>query len=356
MYYPTSPYTVRIMSFKVSLLPGAHEYPASPDESLLQAALAAELLVPYGCRDGACGACKARLLAGSVDHRHTPETTLPAADRAEGMVLMCCAQARSDAVLQCREVRSAHDIPIRKLPCRVQTLEKLAPDVMVLTVKLPPGEVFRYRAGQYIDFLLADGGRRSFSIANAPSGGDTLELHVREIPGGQFTGRVFSALKPRDILRLEGPLGSFFLREAAAEGGDKPVILLAGGTGFAPMKAIIEHLLHQRAPRAVTLYWGARTLDGLYLHTLAERWTRELAGFRYVPVLSDEAPAGWTGHQGLVHRAVMTDWPDLSAHQVYACGAPAMIEAARADFTQSCGLPDTAFFADAFTFASDIKP
>jgi CDP-4-dehydro-6-deoxyglucose reductase len=344
------------MSFTVSLLPGAHTFEASPDESLLQAALAAELLVPYGCRDGACGACKAQLVEGKVDHGHSPERTLPAEDRTKGLVLMCCAQARSELVLQCREVRSAHDIPIRKLPCRVQSLEKVAPDVMVLTVKLPPGEVFQFRAGQYIDFLLADGGRRSFSIANAPIGGDTLELHVREVPGGHFTGRVFSTLKPRDILRLEGPLGSFFLREAAVEGGDKPIILLAGGTGFAPMKAIIEHLLNQPVRRSVALYWGARTREGLYLHALAERWAHELPDFRYVPVLSDQSPAGWSGHKGLVHRAVMTDWPDLSAHQVYACGAPAMIEAARADFTQGCGLPDTAFFADAFTFASDIKP
>lgn len=344
------------MSYTLTLLPGSHAIPCSQDETLLQAALTAELLVPYGCRDGACGACKARVLTGEVDHGHTPVTTLSETERAEGGVLMCCAHACGDVTVACREIRSASDIPIRKMPCRVQSLEQVADDVMILRVKLPPGENFHFHAGQYIDFLLKDGARRSFSIANAPEGAETLELHVREVPGGRFTGHVFSTLRPRDILRFEGPLGSFFLRENSAEGGDRPVILLAGGTGFAPMKAIVEHMLARQLHRPTTLYWGARTRPGLYLHALAEGWTKALPDFRYVPVLSDEVPDGWHSHKGLVHHAVMSDWPDLSAHQVYVCGAPAMVEAARRDFTRQCGLPENAFFADAFHFASEIQP
>jgi len=344
------------MSFKVSLIPGAHQFDAAPDTTLLQAALDAELLVPYGCRDGACGACKAHLIAGEVEHGRSPLNTLPDSERENGTLLMCCAQARSDLTIECREVRSAHDIPVRKLPCRVASLDKAADDVMILKVKLPPNDAFRFRAGQYIDFLLANGQRRSFSIANAPGTGDTLELHVRQVAGGVFTGQVFTNMKPRDILRIEGPLGSFFLREAVAEGGEKPIILLAGGTGFAPMKAIVEHMIAQGIRRPTRLYWGARNLAGLYLHELAERWAHELPDFSYIPVISDEVPDSWASHKGLVHRAVITDWPDLSAHQVYACGAPAMIDAARTEFTQQCGLPENEFFADAFTFASDTRP
>jgi len=342
------------MSFKVSLFPGPHHFDAAADTTLLQAALDAQLLVPYGCRDGACGACKGRVLTGEVDHGRSPESTLSSAERERGGVLMCCAHARSDLSIECREVRSAQDIPVRKLPCRVASLDKAADDVMILKVKLPPADEFRFRAGQYIDFLLPDGLRRSFSIANAP-GGDTLELHIRQIPNGFFTGKVFTSMKPRDILRMEGPLGSFFLREAPEQGGNKPIILLAGGTGFAPIKAIVEHMQAQGIRRPTTLYWGARNRAGLYMHELAERWQQEIPGFEYRPVISDEVPDGWAGHKGLVHHAVIKDWPDLSAHQVYACGAPAMIDAARADFMQTCGLPEHAFFADAFSFASDNK-
>ncbi|PLK50040.1 CDP-6-deoxy-delta-3,4-glucoseen reductase [Uliginosibacterium sp. TH139] len=339
------------MSFKVTLQPSGRSFAADADTSLLQAALDAELMVPYGCRDGACGACKTKVLAGSVDHGRSPLTTLPEAERAQGLSLMCCAHAHSDLVLECRDVRSAHDIPVRKMPCRVQSLEKLASDVIRLTLRLPPSDTFHFLPGQYIDFLLADGQRRSFSVANAQNEDNTLELHVRLITGGQFTGHVFTAMKERDILRIEGPLGSFFLREAPEEGGHKPLVFLAGGTGFAPIKAIVEHMLNHGNGRPATLYWGARDPGGLYLHELAQSWERQLANFRYVPVISD-ATEGWSGRTGLVHQAVMADLPDLSGHQVYACGAPAMIEAAKKDFSERCALPLTDFYADAFTFAA----
>lgn len=340
------------MSFKLTLQPSGRSFQADADTTLLQAALDAELLVPYGCRDGACGACKAKVLDGSVDHGKSPLTTLPESERAQGMTLMCCAHARSDLAIECRDVRSAHDIPVRKLPCRVQNLEKLAADVMLLRLRLPPNDVFHFLPGQYVDFLLADGQRRSFSVANAQNEDNTLELHVRLIPGGRFTSHVFEAMKERDILRIEGPLGSFSLREEPDEGGDKPIIFLAGGTGFAPIKAIIEQLIRNGNTRPATLYWGGRDRDSLYMHELAQQWACQISGFRYVPVISGAAPADWSGRTGLVHHAVMADLPDLSAHQVYACGAPEMIEAAKKDFSERCSLPLTAFHSDAFTFAS----
>lgn len=336
------------MSFKVTLQPTGHQFSAAPDTTILQAALDAELVIPYGCKDGACGSCKARVLIGQVDHGRAPMSTLTETERENGMALMCCAHAMSDVEVECREVRRTTDIPIRKLPCRVQSLAKAASDVMIVSVKLPANDTFRFLAGQYVDFLLPGGKRRSFSIANPPHQAEALELHVRQVEGGFFTGQVFSSMKERDILRIEGPLGGFFLHE-----GDKPLIFLAGGTGFAPIKSIIEDMAERGIRRPIHFYWGSRDLAGLYQHELALQWARELADFRYVPVISDEQPAAWTGRTGFVHQAVMADHPDLSGFEVYACGAPGMIEAARRDFSERCNLHADAFFADAFTFSAD---
>ncbi|MEC5385654.1 CDP-6-deoxy-delta-3,4-glucoseen reductase [Uliginosibacterium sp. H3] len=336
------------MSFKVTLQPTGHQFPAATDTTILQAALDAELVIPYGCKDGACGSCKARVISGQIDHGRSPLTTLSADEREKGMGLMCCAHPMSDVEVECREVRRTTDIPIRKLPCRVQSLTKAADDVMVLSVKLPANDPFRFMAGQYIDFLLPGGKRRSFSMANPPHQAEALELHIRNVEGGFFTSQVFSTMKERDILRIEGPLGGFYLHE-----GDKPIIFLAGGTGFAPIKSIIEDMAQRGIRRPVHLYWGSRDLAGLYQHELAQGWARELADFSYVPVISDAQPEGWTGRTGFVHEAVMADHPDLSGFDVYACGAPAMIDAARRDFSLRGNLHADAFFADAFTFSAD---
>ena len=337
------------MSYEIHLQPGEHRFSAEPDETLLEAALAAGLLLPHSCRDGACGACKGKILSGEVDYGNVTEGALSAAEREAGYALFCCARARTDLSLEARTVTRAGDIPLRKLPCRVQKLQRLAPDVMLLDLKLPASEAFQFRAGQYIDILLADGRRRSFSIANAPHDGGHIELHVRRIDGGRFTAQVFETMKEKDILRFEGPLGTFWLREESV----RPVVLVAGGTGFAPIKSIVEHAMHTGTARPITLYWGARDRAGLYLDELARSWEAALPGFRYVPVLSDELPAdAWSGRRGLVHRAVLDDHADLSGVDVYACGAPAMIDAARRDFTTTRGLPEARFFADAFTFAA----
>lgn len=337
------------MSYEIHLQPGDHRFRAESDDTLLEAALAAGLLLPHSCRDGACGACKGKVLSGEIDYGNVTEGALSDDEREAGYALFCCARARSNLSLEARTVTRAGDIPVKKLPCRVQKMQRLAPDIVLLDLKLPASEAFQFRAGQYIDILLADGRRRSFSIANAPHDGGHVELHVRRIDGGRFTGQVFETMKEKDILRFEGPLGTFWLREEST----RPVVLLAGGTGFAPIKSIVEHAIHTGTQRAMTLYWGARDRAGLYLDELARSWESTLPGFRYVPVLSEDIAAdAWNGRRGLVHRAVLDDFADLSGIDVYACGAPAMIDAARTDFTSTRGLPEDQFFADAFTFAA----
>lgn len=335
-------------TFRIDLVPSGYHFTADAATPLLEAALAAGLVLPYGCRNGACGSCKARVVTGLADHGGAAETALTMADRAAGMTLLCCARALSDLTIECREVRSIDDIQVKTLPCRVQHIERAAADVIVLTLKLPVNERLQFLPGQYIEFLLKEGKTRAFSIANAPVDDGHIELHIRLVAGGEFTQHVFNGMKEKDILRLRGPLGTFFLREES----DKPAIFVAGGTGFAPIKAIIEHALRASLSRPMTLYWGAQARSGLYRHQLPARWAEENPWFHYVPVLSAAAAEdAWPGRTGLVHRTVLEDHPDLSAYQVYVCGAPAMVEAARRDFL-AAGLPETEFFADAFTFAS----
>lgn len=336
------------MPHRITIEPSGHQFDVEPGNTILRAALEAGIHLPYGCRNGACGACKGRVVSGQVDRGLYSEGALSETDLAKGYALLCCARPQSDLVIESREAGAVRDIPVKTMPCRVQKMTRLAPDVMLLQLKLPASERLQFLAGQYIDILLKDGRRRSFSIANAPHADEYLELHVRQVPGGYFTSHVFEAMKERDILRFEGPHGDFFLREDSK----KPIILLAGGTGFAPIKAMVEHAFHHKSSRPMALYWGARDRAGLYMNELPEGWAASHAGFKYIPVLSDASVAdGWAGRTGLVHRAVMADFPDLSGHQVYACGAPAMIEAARLDFIDLCGLKNEDFFADAFTFA-----
>lgn len=311
---------------------------------MLEAALREGYRLPYGCRNGSCGSCKGKVAAGSVDHGKSQDTALNANERAAGMALFCQARPCSDLIIECREIGVAKDIPVKTLPCRVQSLEQLAPDVMRIRLRLPASERLQFLAGQYIDILLRDGTRRSLSLANPPHDDGLLELHLRNY-GGPFSTHVFTQMKEKDILRFEGPLGTFYLREDSV----KPAVLVAGGTGFAPIKAIIEHAIHHQLKRPLLLYRGARHAVDLYLDELPLAWQRE-HGITYVPVLSDvSAEEAWAGRRGLVHEAVMADLPDLSGHEVYACGAPAMIDAARRDFITRCALPEAAFYADAFT-------
>ncbi|HJW26757.1 MAG TPA: CDP-6-deoxy-delta-3,4-glucoseen reductase [Rhodocyclaceae bacterium] len=338
------------MSHRITVEPSGRQFEANADETILEAGLRQGLTLPYGCRNGACGACKGKVLAGTVDHGRAEPHALTDADKAAGLALFCCASPRTDLVIESKQVSSATDIPVKTLPARVERLERLAPDVIEMHLKLPASERLQFLAGQYIDILLKDGKRRSFSLANAPHDDAFLQLHIRHVLGGLFTEQVFTAMKVRDILRLNGPHGTFYLREDSP----KPMVLLAGGTGFAPIKSIVEHALHEGSQRPIYLYWGARTRADLYQHSLAERWAAQHGHIRYVPVLSEPAPGDqWQGRTGFVHEAVMADFPSLSDFQVYACGSPAMVEAAKRDFVARCRLPAEEFFADSFTFSAD---
>lgn len=341
------------MAFQISVEPSQHHFEIGEDESILDAALRQGLMLPYGCRDGACGRCRGKVLTGKVDHGRAPLLTLPASERQAGFALFCCARAHSALTIESRELRSSAEVPVRTLPVRVHKLTRVAPDVMIVELKLPANERLQFFAGQYIEILLKGGRRRAFSLANAPHDDGCLQLHIRHVPGGQFTESVFTTLKERDLLRIIGPYGSFFLREDS----DKPMLLVAGGTGFGPIKAIVEHALAEKVTRPLAIYWGGRRRADLYLLPLAERWAAEHRHVRFVAVLSepgaDVAGADWGGRSGLVHRAAMDDFPDLSGHQVYVCGSPAMVAAARADFVGQCALPEDEFFADSFDYAND---
>ena len=337
------------MSYQITVQPSGRQFVAEADETILDAALRQGLTMPYGCKDGACGACKGHVQSGSVDHGKAQPHALKDDEKAAGMALYCCAKPQTDLVIECKQITSGSQIPVKTLPARIEKLERLAPDVIELQLRLPASERLQFLAGQYIDILLKDGRKRSFSLANAPHDDALLQLHIRHVPGGLFTDQVFSTMKARDILRFNGPHGSFYLREDSA----RPMILLAGGTGFAPIKAIVEHAIAENCQRPMFIYWGAKARIDLYQNALPEAWAAQHAHIRYIPVLS--APAAgdaWTGRTGLVHQAVLADFADLSGHQVYACGSPAMIDSAKRDFMAQ-GLPEEEFFADAFSFASN---
>ena len=339
--------------FQITVQPSGRTFSANAGESLLAAAIRAGVGLPYGCKDGACGSCKCQKLEGEVVHGPHQAKALSEAEAQAGWVLTCCGVAQSNVVLESRQVTDESAFPIKKMPVRVAALEKKSPDVMQVRLQLPANDTFRYHAGQYIEFILRDGARRAYSMANAPHTQTTaagVELHIRHLPGGKFTDHVFGAMKEKEILRVEGPFGSFFLREDS----DKPIVLLASGTGFAPIKALLEHMQFKGITRPTTLYWGGRRPDDLYMHQWVVELAAQMPQLRYVPVVSDALPEDqWTGRTGFVHQAVLDDFADLSGHQVYACGAPIVVESARTAYTAQRGLPAEEFFADSFTSEAD---
>lgn len=342
-------------AFTVTLKSSGKQFKVDPSESILDAALKQGITLAYGCKNGACGSCKAKVSSGTVSHgKHNPNTLTPT-EASAGTALLCCAHPESDCEIEAREVQ-AGDIAIKKVPCRVSSIERVTPDVTILKLQLPATERFQFLAGQYIEFLLKDNKRRAYSMASAPHQEGPLELHIRHLPGGTFTDFVFGvdpakAMKEKDILRFEGPLGTFFLREDSK----KPIIFIASGTGFAPIKAIIEHARHEGIERPMTLYWGGRRPVDLYQDALCKEWAAQIKGFKYVPVISDAlAEDGWTGRTGFVHAAAIADHPDMSSFQVYACGAPIVVSSAQKDFTSICKLPEDEFFADSFTSEADL--
>ena len=259
------------MGFTVTIRPSGRTFTTEGDETVLAAALRQGVGLPYGCKNGACGTCRSKLVEGTLTHGPHSASALSAADEARGHILVCSARPQSDVVIEARELTGFGDIPIRKMPARIAKIERVAPDVAILSMQLPTNERLQFRAGQYMDFILKDGARRQYSMATAPHADELLQLHIRHTPGGVFTDRLFGATEPpvkeRDILRIEAPLGTFFLREDNA----RPIVLLAGGTGFAPIKAIAEHIFHERinaaedgkGGREGRLYWGARARRGL---------------------------------------------------------------------------------------------
>ncbi|NMM87288.1 CDP-6-deoxy-delta-3,4-glucoseen reductase [Rhodococcus sp. SRB_17] len=342
--------------FQITVQPSGRTFAATAGEAMLAAAIRAGVGLPYGCKDGACGSCKCKKLDGTVVHGEHQAKALSTEEEAAGFVLTCCGVAQSDVVLESRQVTDESAYPIKKMPVRVAALEKKSHDVMQVRLQLPAADTFRYHAGQYVEFLLQGGVRRAYSMANAPhtqAEAPGLELHIRHMSGGKFTEHVFGALKEKEILRIEGPYGSFFLREDS----DKPIVLLASGTGFAPIKALLEHMQFKGITRPATLYWGGRRPADLYM----DAWVRErlaaMPNLAYVPVVSDALPDDhWHGRTGFVHQAVLDDFADLSGHQVYACGAPIVVESARDAYSAQRGLPPEEFFADAFTSEADKHP
>lgn len=340
--------------FQITVEPSGRHFAALADETILAAGIRQGIGLPYGCKDGACGSCKCKKLSGTVSLGPHQSKALSAEEQLAGYVLTCCARAESDVVLESRQVTEAGAFPIRKMPVRVQALAKQSHDVILLRLQLPAGEPLQFHAGQYVEFILRDGTRRSYSMANAPhtlqQAGTGLDLHIRHLPGGKFTDHVFGAMKEKEILRIEGPYGSFFLREDS----DKPLILLASGTGFAPIKALLEHMKFKGIERPATLYWGGRRPEDLYMDDWVRAQLQQMPKLRYVPVVSNAVPEDdWHGRTGFVHRAVLEDFDDLSGHQVYACGAPVVVDAAKHDYVAQRGLPEEEFYADAFTTEAD---
>ncbi len=347
------------------------QFSCSADQAVLDAALQAGMVLPYGCKNGACGTCKTPLSSGTVSHSHDNSTVRAAV--AEGAALLCCARPTSDISIAARVQAVDHEYPLKKLPVRIASISKAAPDVAIVKLQLPAAEKLAFRAGQYVEFILRDGSRRAYSMANAPHSLaepnpavptnpiNQLELHIRHMPGGLFTDALFGAegsklpaMKEKDIARIEVPHGTFYLRDADSDTPNQAMIMLASGTGFAPIKAMIEHSLFVGSTRPIHLYWGGRQLADLYAHDLALSWAQQYSHIQYVPVLSEPAPTShWQGRTGFVHQAVMADHANMSDYQVYACGAPIVVSSAQRDFVAQCQLPETAFFADSFTSALD---
>jgi CDP-4-dehydro-6-deoxyglucose reductase len=345
------------LQYQVELKKSGRTFTVEEDETVLEAAIRQGVQLPYGCKNGACGSCKGKLLEGRMEHGDHSQSALSTLDETAGATLLCCAHPKSNVLIDVREIQGGGDIPVRKVPCRVQAIAYPSDDVAILQLQLPASERFQFLAGQYLEFLLKDNKRRAYSIASPPHQEGPIELHIRHLPGGLFTDALFGqgadgkSIKEKDILRFEGPQGSFFLREDT----QKPIIFLASGTGFAPIKSILLHMRQKKIDRQVYFYWGGRRPKDLYMDSLCQEFASTIPRFHYIPVVSEAQPDDhWTGRTGFVHHAVMADFPDLSAFQVYACGAPIVIQSAQTDFLEQCDLPEDEFYADSFTSEADL--
>ncbi|GAB4167456.1 MAG: CDP-6-deoxy-delta-3,4-glucoseen reductase [Wenzhouxiangellaceae bacterium] len=337
-------------TFEVCNQTSGRRFAARSGETVLAAALRQGVVLPYSCKNGTCASCKCRLVEGRVHYPYNPPAALTPDELYDGAILACQAVPDSALVIEATEIRQVAEIPLRVLPARVDAIEALTPTVRLLRLKLPHGQRLQFLAGQYMDILLPGGKRRAFSIASPPSQTDYLELHVRHVSGGGFTGHVFSTMQRGEILRLEGPLGTFFIRKDC----DRPILMVGGGTGFAPLKAMIEDLIEGGDQRPLTLYWGVRREPDLYALHLIDQWRRRHPAFRFVPVLSEPEP-GWSGRTGLVHEAMLADHPDLADYEIYMSGPPAMVHAGRSAILAAGGRESQLHY-DSFDFAPDVPP
>ena len=339
------------MSYQVTVQPSGHTFSVDAGESVLDAALRQGIILPYGCRNGACGSCMGRVVDGRICYEDGNPPALGDDDAAAGKALFCQARADSDLTIQVREVDAARDIEIKTLPARVEKLEHLAHDVIRIYLKMPATERLQFLAGQYIDVLIRGHDPRSFSIANAPHDDEFIELHIRYVEGGLFTDQVFHHMKEKALLRIKGPLGTFFLREDS----DRPIILIGGGTGFAPLKGILEHAFEIGVERPIHLFWGVRARRDLYLDALPQQFAREHANFSYTPVLSEPQPGDdWDGETGSVSDAAVRACQDLSTHDVYQSGPPVMVAAAHTLLTQYAR-DESRYYPDAFEYAANAE-
>ncbi len=335
------------MSFKVQVQPSGHEFTTEGNESILDAALRHGLAFPYGCRGGACGACKGKLISGEISYDDNEPMAITEDEMADRQVLFCVARPTSDVVMEIKEVGAVEEIPVKRINAKVVRMGRLNDEVMDLYLELPPEERLQFLAGQYMEFEMSDGRKRAFSIANAPHDDKFLEFHIRHISGGAFTDHVFSDMQEGEVIPIEGPHGSFYMREDS----ERPMIMVATGTGFGPIKGLIEHAIAEQSTRPIYLYWGARDEDGLYLDELARGWDAKYNNIHYRPVLSRAAEA-WSGRRGYVQEAVMADFDDLSDYELYACGHPDMVYSAK-DALVSKGISPDNCFSDAFSWAKD---
>ena len=336
------------MTFKITLKESGYTFEAEKNEFILDAALRQGINFPYGCRSGSCGTCLGQVVSGEVEYPEGLPLTLMEHEHKKGKAIFCVSVAKSDLVLDVREIESSAEIEIKTLPARVASLRKLADDVMEMSLTLPANERLAFKAGQFIEFILRDRSRRAFSIANSPSNDETIELHLRHVEGGVFTEHVFNEMKEKAILRFEGPFGSFQISDSS----NRPLILIAGGTGFAPIKAMVEQLIEESDTRPIELYWGARAKADLYRNDLPERWAFQHEHINYTPVLSEPNESDdWQGRTGFVHAEVMNDFADLSGFDVYVAGPPPMVDAVKENFIKQ-GLKDEQLFTDSFEFAS----
>lgn len=336
------------MSFSVTNQRNDSNFMTNPGETILDAALRDHRIYPYGCRSGVCGACKSTLVTGKVDYGDYEDFVLSDEEIEQGKLLLCQATPLENVVIDVDEIMSGQNIQIKMLPCRVARLEKLADDVMQVFLTLPKSQQFNFIPGQYIDIMLKDGQRRSFSIANLPQqlNDQGLELHIRHVPDGHFTPKVFNAMRVRDLLRFEGPFGTYFLQSDP----DTPIIMVAGGTGFSPVKGLIEQALSTNPAQRIHLFWGARDEQDLYLNELATKWARVHPNFIYTPVLSDSTSGSWNGASGWVHETVVASYKMFAGVDVYASGPPVMVDAVR-DSMSTRGMHSERFFFDSFTYA-----